>query len=335
MKKLVAITIAGIAAVAILVYFGHSAETTLPAAINPVQSQQNPAASVEPRPQARLSTTPMQVRTAAPQTDTPVDDGHPPRAATRLTKQEQQQLAACDAAWERKTKREQAARDAESKDPAWAYQMEDKLREYTSQRFQSIPIDVTSIDCKTTFCDVMAQGFTPETAAEFNDAISALARQSRGNFQGMSVWHTEEAGKTLHFAQVKRRQERAAAPEQVSAEQLACMKLASLQSEREHAARDAEARDASWADPMEQLLRLHLTAKLAKHPVERLDIACKTTFCEIKASGPMGESHEAFQKVSQELASEPWADLETGGGGSSSDGIRWEGTQTLLRRNSQ
>jgi hypothetical protein len=323
MKKLVAIAIAVIAVIAILVYFGHSAETTLPAAINPVHSQapmreaaprQDRTAPVEPTPQ---------VRTGAPQT------------ATRLTKQEQQQLAACDAAWQRKTKLEQAARDAETKDPAWAYQMEDKLREYTAKRFQSIPIEVTGIDCKTTFCDVTAQGFTPETAAAFNDAISALTLQPRGDFQGNSVWHTEEAGKTLHFAQVKRKQERATGPEPVTAEQLACMKLASLQSERELAARDAEPRDTGWADPMEQLLRQHLTAKLAKHPVERLDIACKTTFCEIKASGPIGESHEAFQRVSQEIASEPWADMENGGGGSGSDGIRWEGTQTLLRRESR
>ena len=340
MKKLVAVAIAVIAVIAIVIYFGHSAETTLPAAINPVQShapmheaapRQDHTASVEPRPQA----TPTQARTGAPQTDTPVDDGDPRRAVTRLTKQEQQQLAACDAAWQRKTKLEQAARDAEQKDPAWAYQMEAKLREYTSKRFQSIPIEVTSIDCKTTFCDVTAQGFAPDTAAEFNRVIDALGLERRGDFQGMSVWHTEEAGKTLHFAQVKRKQERATAPEPVTAEQLACMKLASLQSERELAARDAEPRDAGWADPMEQLLRQHLTAKLAKHPVERLDIACKTTFCEIKASGPIGESHEAFQRVSQEIASEPWADMESGGGGSSSDGIRWEGTQTLLRRKSQ
>ena len=282
-----------------------------------------------------MSATPMPVRTDAPQVDTPpvpVDGERPRRTATRLTSEEQQQLAACDTAWHRRREREQAARDAEQKDPAWAYQTEAQLREYTSHRFQSIPIEVTGIDCKTTYCDITAQGFTPDTAAEFNKAVDALGMQTRGNFQGVSVSHTEEGGKTLHVAQLKRRPERPAKPEQVTAEQLACMKLASLQSEREYAARQAESRDADWADPMEQLLRQHMTTELAKHPVERLDIACKTTFCELKASGRTAESQDAFQRLAQEIAAEPWADMEAAGGGSSGDGIRWEATQTLLRR---
>ncbi len=51
--------------------------------------------------------------------------------------------------------REQAARDAEPKDLAWAYAMEQKLRQFTMPRFQADEIDLTAIDCKTSFQDLI------------------------------------------------------------------------------------------------------------------------------------------------------------------------------------
>jgi len=173
MQKLVAIAIAAIAVIASVVYFGRSSEPTAASADEPEQPQPSlihetrTAPTLPPtpptQPEAPIAPTPKptaQLQTFTPPLPADLRNAH--RAAASLTKEEQQQLAACDAAWQRKTKGEQAARDAESKDPAWAYRMEQKLREYTARRFQTIPIDVTSIDCKTTFCELKAQSFSPE-----------------------------------------------------------------------------------------------------------------------------------------------------------------------------
>jgi hypothetical protein len=331
MQKLVAIASAAVAVIAGVVYFGRSSEPTSASASEPEQS---PPPPIQEAPIAPTPKPIAQLQTFTPPPPADLRNAH--RAAASLTKKEQQQLAACDAAWQRKAKGEQAARDAESKDPAWAYRMEQKLREYTARRFQTIPIEVTSIDCKTTFCELRAQSFSPEAATELTNAMNALVMQPPADFRGMSYSNTDEAGKAVHVVQLKRLQERAGNGERLSAEQEACWKLSGLQQERERAARDAEPRDAGWADPMEQLLRQHITEKMVKHPLDRLEITCRATFCEIKASGVTPQSQAAFQKISQEAGAEPWADMETGEGGSSmyGDGNKWEASQTLYRQES-
>lgn len=329
MRKLVVIAIAGIAIVAVAIHFMRSAATTPAAASAPAQSQASShEASVE------------MTDTRTPRAST--DSESSPSVATPQTEDEQI-LAACSASWERKTKREQAARDAESKDPAWAYPMEQKLREVTTRAFQASEIEVISIDCKTNFCEIIARGFAPETSDEFNKAMEALSGQPWNDFTGYSFVHDTETGKGLHTARVTRRQSKQTPRAEVDDMQRAvlhaeeqalatCAAQSAERQERERAARDAEPRDSSWADPMEQLLRQHITAQLVKHPVATLEIACRARFCTIKASGKTLDSQLAFQKVSQEAAQEAWSDLLNSGYSGGSIGDDWQAEVTLDRR---
>ncbi len=252
-----------------------------------------------------------------------------------------------DVCWEladRRRAREQAGRDAEPKDPAWAYPMEQKLREFTMPRFQADQIDLIAIDCKTSFCEIRAGG-SPEVSEAFNKVIGVVPGKPWNDFTGWSITHDTESGKRLHYARVSRKQSNPA-PQELDDMQRAVLRaeeqaLAACtaqqieRQERELAARNAEPRDSSWADPMEQLLRQHITAQLVKHPFGHMEIACRATFCEIKASGQKMDSYLAFQKVAQEVGSEPWANLRNGEGGGSAYGESWKQEYTLYRRESR
>jgi hypothetical protein len=95
----------------------------------------------------------------------------------------------------------------------------------------------------------------------------------------------------------------------------ACASASNEEGQRKRAAMDAEPRDTSWADPMEQLLRQYLVEHTAKHPPDKLEITCRTTFCELKATGRTEAFALEFQKASQEVGSEPWGNLRNGEGG--------------------
>lgn len=114
----------------------------------------------------------------------------------------------------------------------------------------------------------------------------------------------------------------------------ACFAAVNEEGDRERAARAAEPRDTGWADPTEQLLRQYLMEHTAKHPADRLEITCKTSFCELIATGRTEEFALAFQKAAQEVASEPWSDLRNGeaGGGTLSDLSGMQMYQLLYRK---
>jgi hypothetical protein len=318
MKKLVAIAAAVIAAVAIVVYFGRSPETTVVPMTKPEQPPTPTAPAGATLTTAGTGTPLRDLRARSPVPQQASTDGESSYPTAAPLTDEKRRLAECDALWARRNAREQAAIDAETKDPAWAYPMEQKLREFTSRRFQSGQIEVTEIDCKTSFCELRAQGLAPETADEFNRVMETVGDEPWNDFTGFSFSHTEEAGKAVHWARVSRAQppqpsypKRDAESEAVNA----CIALISKQGERERAARDAEPRDTSWADPTEQLLRQYLTEHTAKYPADRLEITCKTSFCKLVATGRTQEFAVAFQKAAQEVASEPWSHLRNGEGG--------------------
>jgi hypothetical protein len=342
MRKLVAIALTGVAIVGTVVYFGRSTETTLA----PVIERENPQV-----PAGDASTPPV----ASPQTELASTDASEPRQPQLPTRNasapavasassestapvtgpsadEKQQQAACDAIAKRQSMRERAARDAERKDLAWASSMEQKLHEYTTRRFRTSQIEVIGIDCKATYCDIRAQSFSPETEIEFDQGITAVRAESWNDFTHVSMSHTEEAGKTLYHAEVRRQHSYADLPEDPDEERFACGQLHGRDLQRERAARDAQPRDAGWADPTEQLIRQYLVAHTAKHPVEKLDVSCKTTFCQIKASGRGTESFLALQRAAQQVASEPWSDMRSGEGGTSGYGDKWKQDYILLRR---
>ena len=106
--------------------------------------------------------------------------------------------------------------------------------------------------------------------------------------------------------------------------------------EREHRAeqvtRASETKDSGWADQMEQLLRMHFATQLTKHPVEQLEIICRTSFCKIKAMGKSNDALLALQKAMAAVESEPWANLRGGESGTSGYGDSWKADFTLIRR---
>jgi hypothetical protein len=212
--------------------------------------------------------------------------------------------------------------------------MEQKVREYMTRRLAASQTEVTGIDCKTTFCEIKAQGFAPEASNDFNAAMKAAPQSSWNDFAGMYTSESEESGKWLLYGQLRRKQfnvETPDRPEDARAE-ADCTARAIEQRRRERAARDAEPRDASWAGPTEQLLRQFFTTQLKKHPVEHIDISCKTTFCQVRAKGRTDASSVAFQKAAQAAAVEAGSDLRMAEGGISGYVDHWQQDYVLFRR---
>ena len=254
-----------------------------------------------------------------------------PTAAARTD--EAKQLAECRARWRREHTAEQVARASETKDSGWAYATEQKLREYLSGRFKTIPIEVLGIDCRETFCEVKAQSFVPEGAHEFQTALAEVGKESWNDFSGSAFSQTEDASPVVYTGEVRRRRSYADTYQRDDdPELIACANLLGRQTQQARATRDAEPRDTGWADQMEQLLRMHLATQLTQHPVDQLEIICKTSFCQIKAKGKANEALLALQKAMAAVESEPWANMRHGEGGTSGYGDSWTADFTLIRR---
>lgn len=324
MKKLVAIAIAVVAAVAIVAYFADSGDATR-AHISQSEESQAPSA-IQPPDQGNARE--------------PSDAESAPSITASIS--DEQKLAACGAIIRRKAERNNAMLAAEPKDPAWAYSMEQKLREFTSRRWQSSEINVVAVDCRTYYCEIKAQTFDAEkTAKEFAEGIGALSEQAwSGEFTGSGTSYEEQEGKTFHVARISR-----PPPEPIrmmmrddpkEARLLSdCAAIGEKREQQRRATRDRQERDAGWADPMEYRLREYMTARLSKHAIDHLDIDCRKTFCRLQASGRTSESQAAFQNAAENASQESWANLwyaEVAGQGE--NGV-WDGSVVLYRRNSQ
>jgi hypothetical protein len=342
MKKLVAIG-ASLAAFAIAAWLlrsppaGDAGSTKSPELAPALPSPAGRREPAEPAPAAQASepVAPAPARTSArAQSAQPVPSNEPAsRAAAAARIDETQLLAECRARSKREHEIEQAAREAETRDPDWAYPTEQKLHEYLSRRFRTTPIEVTGIVCRATFCEITGQGFVAEGDIEFRTALEAAQKEPWNDFTWSSFSHTVQAGKVVYSGEVRRKQSYASAraEQHDSPELIACTKLAGRRNQQERAARDAQPRDLGWADQMEQLLRMHFAAQLSKHAVD-LDISCRTTFCSIKAKGRSDDALLALQKAMMVIDSEPWANLRNGGGGITGYSDRWTADYMLHRR---
>ena len=336
MKKLVVIS-ATLAVVAVALYsLRPQPVADPPPAPAPANTRTLQTSASDQQPPEDMSTPPP-VKTpslASPAQRAPTSETRPQPTANAQPEDERKQLAACRVMWDRKRKREQAAHDAETKDQAWAYPMEQKLREYLTRGFQTIPVEVTLVDCKTTFCDIRAQGFSKENSAEFNRVVEKIRDESWNVFSGMSMSLEEEGDKFIYIAEVRLQQsyENAGERPEEQAQNDDCMRLSGRQAQRQRAVHDSESKDTSWSGPMEQLLRDHIVRQMAKHPIEALEVDCRTSFCRVKAKGAVQDSLLALQKVIYEMASEPWANLRSGEAGSSGYGDRWTADFMLYRQ---
>jgi hypothetical protein len=341
MKKL-GLGITAIAALAVTAYWMQSPRPAAVAGLPAAEPVSSPTPSnVSPPPTSDASLQPGAVRpqqaTSHRETQRPDTQNVLPSSQARSpqpapSKDEAQQMAACHARWDSKKKREQAAHDAEAKDPAWAYAMEQKLREYASQRLRGTSIELKEVDCKTTFCDLLMEVFDPNSTNEMNNALEDAKKQPWSDFSGTSWAKTSDEGTTYRVELSRRHSYRTPFESGNDEQDLACTRLISDRTVRERAARDAQPRDVAWADQLEPLLRQHIMSRTGKHPPTKLDIVCKTTFCQIKAGGETEESQRLFQQVSQEAAAEPWANLRNGEAGSSGYGNRWTADVTLYRQ---
>jgi hypothetical protein len=325
MRKLVPIVVAAVAIVAVIIYFPRSPNDTTGGAAD---ARAQPPAQ---QPQATKHDAAPAVTDTSAQSQSSARKNSPPAAAPLTV--EQQERAACRAVSERRRARERAALDAEPKEPAWAYPMEQELREYLTQKLQSGRLELLGIDCKTTFCEIKAQLLDPEGSTEFNAAISGISGKPWNDFTGTGTSLSEDSGKTFYSAHLTRPQfKESPQPPQEAQAEAACTARSIEKQKRERTARDAEPKDAGWAEPMEQLLRGYLTTQLSKHPAERIDIDCRTTYCRIAGSGRTNDAYLAFQKFAQAAADEPWANLRNGEGGGSGDGVTWKQEYFLYRR---
>jgi hypothetical protein len=326
MRKLVAVVIASIAIV-VVVYVVRTPDATDAATAIDAARERGQQQSKGPAHDVSVDVT---------------DSGPAPASTVRQDSRpvtvpltvEQRQRAACIALAERRQARERAILDAEPKDPIWAYSMEQKVREYMTRRLAASQSEVTGIDCKTTFCEIKAQGFAPEASGEFNAAMQAAPQASWNDFTEVYTSQSEESAKWLLYGQLRRKQFNAETrdpPEDAPAE-AACAARAVEARRRELAARDAEPRDASWAGPTEQLLRQFFTKQLKKHPVEHLDISCKTTFCQVTAKGRTDASSVALEKAAQAAAVEAGSELRMCEGGISGYVDHWQQNYVLYRR---
>jgi hypothetical protein len=340
MKKLVVAigAIAGLAIAAWLILSPQPAEVArVPAAASEIrQAPDRAAATLTPDESAQHAAIEPQAPTRSREPALPSNAPDVPTAArsAQATRSEEQQVAACEARWDRRRAGELAAREAETKDPAWAYAMEQKLREWGTRRLQRAAIELVAVDCKTTYCDLVAQAFEPEAGNEFSRALQDATQEPWNDFSGLSFGPDEEAGKGKFRGELRRQRSYVTPFEELNNDQenQACFRVLSQRAERERAVREAEPRDAAWADQMEQLLRQHITSRLLQHPVQQLDIDCKATFCRIIARGNAPQSRTIFRQAAHEAAAEPWAGLRVGEDGGGSIGDDWSAYMTLHRQ---
>jgi hypothetical protein len=194
-------------------------------------------------------------------------------------------------------------------------------------------MELSEVDCKTTYCDLVVQVLEPDTSNDLNNALEDARKQPWSDFTGTSTAKVSDTGNAYRVELLRKRSYKTAFDEENNSEaSVACMRLTSQRAQSERATRDAQPRDATWADQIEPLLRQHIRSQTAKHPVELLDVDCRTTFCRIRAIGLTQDSLRLFQQVAQEVGAEPWADLRNGEAGGTGYGETWKFEVTLYRK---
>lgn len=76
-----------------------------------------------------------------------------------------------------KERRAQAARDAEPKDAAWAYSMEQLLGQHLARTLSPHQIEHIKIDCRTSFCEIAWRGKSEEDFLEFQRESNEVAQE--------------------------------------------------------------------------------------------------------------------------------------------------------------
>jgi hypothetical protein len=348
MKKVGVITIVVIAALLIAVSLLRSSVTDDAAPNYAIPSQVSTPAISESEQRGR----PPRVSKAHPSSSSGAFEGANPaqvlaryalapgerleQRAAALTEREAHEL--CSAEYAVRTQREKAARAAEQKDPAWAYSMEQKLREHIARQPEATQFEIVEIECKTTFCELEARVLTDDSSAAFDNVLQGIAMESLQDPKGFEIAALGDEYPRINYARVTWNLRAKARNAEQGADRLEqdasalCEAALMLRGQRETKERAAEPKDSSWAYPMEQLLKQYVAEKLRRQPVENLAVDCRTTYCTITASGHTPESREAFRTAATDASREPWSDLWAKGSGGSAVGEAWSEEVSLQRR---
>ena len=98
-------------------------------------------------------------------------------AANGCPKAREPTTTECFAMFAREQKQEDERRNAEPKDPTWSYATEQQLRQFISMQPAAERFQVTSADCRTTFCEVRAIGADLEAIETFQKVMGDFREQ--------------------------------------------------------------------------------------------------------------------------------------------------------------
>lgn len=102
-----------------------------------------------------------------------------------------------------------------------------------------------------------------------------------------------------------------------------CLRAHQLRSQRERAEKDAEPKDPGWAYSMESLIRQHMEANVPRDQYTKLQIDCRTTFCELRMEGTVPAGQDLADRIAKEIVKQPWSDIASKGAGGGSSGDEW------------
>ncbi|MDJ0926426.1 MAG: hypothetical protein QNJ73_02155 [Gammaproteobacteria bacterium] len=208
-----------------------------------------------------------------------------------------------------KREREEAARDAEPKDSNWAYETEQLLEQFMVAQPEATDIDITAIDCRTSFCEVRASG-PIEAWNNFGELVKRATREPWSTF-GAGL-RTNSSGQGATKTDFRAIIERDASRYQVDTELASdpvdsdgveedCLcatpQWSMRRLELEDSARAAEGKDDYWAYEKEQALQLFIAGHRNASSFEVTEIDCRTTYCKITAVGRAEQSVDHFSEV--------------------------------------
>jgi hypothetical protein len=91
--------------------------------------------------------------------------------------------------------------EAENRDPEWALPTEDHLKQYVAQN----GFDISSVECRTTLCEVQVLGRTGFGTNQWKTLVAAMRQEQWWSFSGDSSASSEENDQTVIFAVFHRR----------------------------------------------------------------------------------------------------------------------------------
>lgn len=335
MKAYVAAMIVGTAAVAVAVLVLRQEQAAVPAAdvpsIDSATAKRRSGSAVEPAQQSSPVRDPS-VRARDP------DQVAALPAVSNTAEPDPEDWdtpCACAGAWHaRKEERERAAREAEPKDINWAYEMEQLLEQFIAAHPQARTIQISGIECRTSFCEIKAiahpgswDAFEAVVEQALNEPWSTLSgnRSLRSNSRddGQQGFHAIIERTSIAATTSAADHLLSSVPGGDEEEcECATSEWQMRKAEHEAAARAAEPKDVYWAYATEQQLQQFIAAHPQAITFQVSSIDCRTTFCEIKAIGLTDQSAEIFGDIIREGVAQERSGLDQGvaSGSSRSDG---------------